>query len=134
MFERRRLRVYVAGPISKGDVFDNIIRGIKVGRQLVHDGLSPYVPHFDAYMFSWGDSDGNNTGALTWNEYLEWDLEWSVLAEAVYRLSGASVGADLEVQHALERGIPVFFEEDDGYQKLLGYAVSRSLTGKQRGA
>jgi hypothetical protein len=127
-FERRRLRVYIAGPITKGDRFENVTHAIRTGKQMVKDGLAPYIPHFDAYMTLGGDD-------ISWNSYLEWDLEWSNLAEAIYRLDGESVGADLEVKHAEEHSIPVFYEtgdlRDNGYDDLLQYARSRNLTGKR---
>lgn len=133
-FERRRLRVYVAGPISKGDVFDNIVRAIKFGRQMVHDGLAPYIPHFDAYMFAWGDGTGANTEEISWNGYLEWDLEWVATAEAVFRVAGESRGADLEAEIAFGLGIPVFYDDPDGlgYAALLDFAEGKGLTGVRK--
>ena len=131
-FERRRLRVYVAGPISKGDVFDNIVRAIKAGRTMVQQGLAPYIPHFDAYMFAWGDGSGQNTEEVSWNGYLEWDLEWVAQSEAVYRVYGESKGADLECSIASKLGIPIFYEHGDGMNKLLAFARERSLTGVRR--
>ena len=126
-FERRRLRVYVAGPITKGDRFENVTRAIRVGKQMVKDGLAPYIPHFDAYMTLGGDD-------ISWNSYLEWDLEWSTLAEAVYRLDGESTGADLEVKHARAHDIPVFYETNEHhpertYEGLMAYATYKGLTG-----
>jgi hypothetical protein len=120
--ERRRLRVYVAGPISS-DVFSGLHRGVEAGRKLFLDGLAPFVPHFDAFFFL---PDGN------WNAYLEYDLEYILTTEAVFRLGGESKGADLEVKHAMEAGIPVFYEYDDGgYEALLAYAERRGLAGKR---
>ena len=137
MIERRRLRVYVAGPISTG-VFDGLHRGVAAGRQLFLDGLAPFVPHFDAFFFL---PDGN------WNAYLEYDLEYILTADAVYRLAGESKGADLECQKAEELGIPVFYEQQytvtevlkdvyrqetrPGYYDLLAYAKSRGLDGRR---
>lgn len=135
-FERRRLRVYVAGPISS-DIFEGVTRAIRVGKQMVADGLAPYIPHLDAFMFMHHE-DG------AWNSFLEWDLEWSTLAEAVYRLEGASRGADLEVKMAEELGTPVFHESptvvrdrrttsgyrtEGGYATLLKYATEQGLRG-----
>lgn len=124
--QRRRLRVYVAGPISSGDRLENIYRGLQAGKQMVRDGLAPHVPHFDAYMFP--------DDTISWNAFLEWDLEWVVQAEALYRLQGPSRGADLEVEKAVIHGIPIFYEDDTGagYQALLSYAESLSLTGVRR--
>lgn len=124
-FKRRRLRVYVAGPISKGDVFDNIVRAMKVGRQMVLDGLAPYIPHLDAFLFAWGDGSGTNTKEISWEQYLEWDLEWVALSEAIFRVAGESKGADLEVSVAKSLGIPVFFEDQGEYDNLLTLAALR---------
>src|SRR6185503_12608413 len=99
-FERRRLRVYVAGPISS-NVFEGVARGSAAGRKMFLDGLAPFVPHFDAY---WWLPEGN------WNAYLEYDLEYISVSDAVYRLDGASKGADLECEVAKNLGIPVFRE------------------------
>lgn len=120
--ERRRLRVYVAGPITKGDVFENVTRAIRVGKQMVKDGLAPYIPHFDSYMFPGED--------VSWNAFLEWDFEWASLAEAVYRLEGESAGADREVALAQEQGIPVFYEDE--YDTLLAMAYNEGLLGVRR--
>lgn len=130
--ERRRLRVYLAGPMSSGDRFENITGAIRVARKMVQDGLAPYVPQFDAYMFPGED--------ITWNGFLEWDMEWVAVSEAVYRLAGESKGADLECLKASERGIPVFYQFNHdgnpsplwGYMKMLEYAESQALTGVRR--
>lgn len=126
--EHRRLRVYVAGPMSHGDVFDNMVRGIKAGRQMVADGLAPYIPHLDLFLMGASYID-TNTHTLQWNSALEWDLEWVASSEAVYRLEGPSKGADLEVERAIEHGIPVFFEDTNQYDDLMQYARNRNLTG-----
>ena len=126
VFERRRARVYVAGPISS-DVMLGVQRGFAAGRQLFLDGMAPYIPHADALWFL---PDGN------WNAYLEYDLEYVSICDAVYRLAGASKGADLECEVAENLGIPVFFEdptEDElGYEELLLFAEMANLNGKQQ--
>jgi hypothetical protein len=128
-FERRRLRVYVAGPISS-NVFEGVARGSAAGRKLFLDGLAPFVPHFDAY---WWLPEGN------WNAYLEYDLEYISVVDAVYRLDGDSKGADLECRVARELGIPIFYENvldappgNWGYRALLDYAELKGLRGKRQ--
>jgi hypothetical protein len=110
----------------------NIHRAIFVGRQLVLDGLAPYVPHFDAYMFAHGDGDSGNTHVVSWNAYLEWDLEWVAQSEAMLVLAGKSKGAKLEAKIAKSLGIPVFYEVDGGYHELLRFAADQGLTGVRR--
>lgn len=122
-FERRRLRVYVAGPISS-DVFGGVARGVAMGRQMFLDGFAPFVPHFDAFFFLPDSAD-------KWNAYLEYDLEYVSVCDAVYRLSGESKGADLECLVATELGIPVFSEEDTdlAYTRLRQFAKAERLEG-----
>lgn len=130
MFERRRLRVYVAGPISKGDTLKNVHRAIEFGAQLLEDGFAPYVPHLDAYMTlaAAAETPGQSDD---WRKLLEWDLEWVSVSDAVFRLSGESVGADLECSVAADLGIPVFREGyvQGGYADLRRLAEKRGLTG-----
>lgn len=146
-FERRRLRVYVAGPISKGDTLRNIHRGVEAGAKLFADGFAPYIPHFDAYMTFAAAAETPGEGDA-WKALLEWDLEWVAASDAVYRLKGVSKGADLECEVAAGLGIPVFYEGDPyscgiascagacgavGYVGLQRYAESLGLTGVRRG-
>lgn len=109
-FERRRLRVYVAGPISKGDVWENVITGIRWGRTMLRDGLAPYVPHLDAYLTLEPGQAPPEDGHSTWNALLEWDLEWVSVSDAIFRIAGESRGADLECNVATKLGIPVYHE------------------------
>jgi hypothetical protein len=54
----RRRRVYVAGPMSQGDVWDHVRRAIDVAEALLALGYAPFVPHL-----SW-----------TWHERYPHDL------------------------------------------------------------
>lgn len=129
--ERRRLRVYVAGPISKGDTVENVWNGIRVGRKLLQLGFAPYIPHLDAYLtlnaaanFA-PDDDGPSA---QWRMLLEWDLEWVFASEAILRLPGESRGADLECARAEAHGIPVFHD----IAPLVTYAEGLGLTGVRK--
>jgi hypothetical protein len=112
--------VYVAGPISN-DVFEGVHRGFAAGKQMFQDGMAPFIPHADAFWFL---GEGN------WNAYLEYDLEYVSICDAVFRLDGESKGADLECEVALTLGIPVFKEAD--YDLLLMHAYDMNLAGKQQ--
>ena len=128
-YERRRARVYVAGPISS-DPMTGVYRATAVSRQMFLDGLAPFVPHWDV---AW------HLGPEHWNGYLEFDLEYVAVCDAVYRLRGESRGADKECAVALTLGIPIFYQDlcetaetDYGYTELLGYFAERSLTGVRK--
>lgn len=45
--------------------------------------------------------------------WMEVDIPWVAVADAVLRLPGESVGADLETGYAEEQGIPVFYGLDE---------------------
>jgi len=127
--ERRRLRVYVAGPISKGDVVENVWNGIRMGRELLNRGFAPYIPHLDAYLtLNAAANYAEGEVSDQWRMLLEWDLEWVLASEAVLRLPGISKGADLECHRAEAHGIPVFRDIDE----LETYAVSLGLTGVRK--
>lgn len=120
-----RQRVYIAGPISKGDLAANINQATEAFLALAKAGFAPMCPHWSS--FSGGAKvfaspfaglavgtvyavAGANPNELTHGDWLAIDLEWVRVSDAVLRLPGESTGADLEVAEAVRRGIPVFFD------------------------
>lgn len=94
------IKVYVAGPISRGHVAANIHRAIQVANQLCDLGFTPYVPHLNHFW-----------DLVTPRPYAFWiklDKEFLPCCSAVLRIPGESLGADYETTFAEERGIPVF--------------------------
>lgn len=106
----RQTRVYVAGPIKKGDRAENLRRGIEAGERLHAAGYVVFIPHLNEL---WQAQHPH-----TWTEWLEHDLEWVSQCDAVLRIDGESEGADLEVTFAEVRGIPVFRTHEDLVAKL----------------
>jgi hypothetical protein len=109
--------VYVSGPISKGDLIDNIRRAHWAGVALLKAGLAPCIPHGSCF---WGNRIRDaafvpelSTDDITHAEWLAIDLEIVGRCDAVLRLDGESKGADMEVAHARDRNIPVFFRLED---------------------
>lgn len=95
------MRVYVAGPYTKGDVVENVRAAVLAGDQIFGAGHTPYVPHL---THLW-----HTIRPRPWEDWLRLDLEWVDVCDALIRLPGASKGADMEVAHAERRGIPVYF-------------------------
>lgn len=98
-----RPRVYVAGPISKGDISANIAAGIAAGLALLRHGYAVYIPHFSHTV-----DPGATVGSPSYEMWLDNDFTWIAVCDAVLRLPGESAGADREVQFANSRDIPVY--------------------------
>jgi hypothetical protein len=106
-----RKRVYVACPISNGDVnrdrevLDaNFQKAITVFDQLWEMGLAPLCPAFTVKHPRWE--------RVPYNTWTEIDAPWVLASHAVFRIPGESKGADEECQLALDAGIPVFTDFD----------------------
>jgi hypothetical protein len=104
-----RPRVYVAGPISCGDLKTNVSRAFAVGRQLVQAGFSVFMPHWSCFDDDLKLSIEANNSGVTYSEWMEVALAMVERSDAVLRLPGKSRGADVEVKFAGACMIPVFF-------------------------
>lgn len=94
------LKIYVAGPYTKGDVARNVARAIEMGNELWRLGFVPFVPHLTHFWHFYGRKD--------YREWLWYDQQWLLVCDAVLRIPGESSGADEETAKAVEVGIPVF--------------------------
>lgn len=118
-----RKRIYIAGPISKGDLCENINRATAAFVALAKAGFAPLCPHWSVYSkpCSWSCTGGAAAGGdvlckattmgndqMTHADWMGVDLPWVAVCDAVLRLPGESTGADLETACAREHGIPVF--------------------------
>ena len=102
----RRTRVYIAGPISKGDLATNIKRGTDAALALLRAGYSPLCPMLTCYMDGCDPSACAGVGDP--EIWYDSDASWVAVSDCVLRLPGNSVGADGEVSLADRLGIPVF--------------------------
>jgi hypothetical protein len=94
-------RIYVAGPYSGGDTVQNVRNAIDVADELADAGFAPFVPHLCHFWHYAHPRD--------YQSWLDIDLAWVDVCDAVFRLGGESSGADGEVERAIARGIPVFY-------------------------
>ena len=99
------MKVYIAGPYTKGDVVLNVRWAILIADQVLERGHVPYVPHLTHFW--------HLLVPHTWETWLALDLEWLRDCDVVLRLPGESVGADLEVAEALKLGIRVVYRIED---------------------
>jgi hypothetical protein len=114
---RRKALVYVAGPISKGDVISNVCDAHNAGMALLKAGFAAIVPHGSVF---WGNrllftkTDGftfipeAQPAGTTHADWMGMDLAIVERCDAVLRLPGESKGADMETAHAKAHGVPVY--------------------------
>jgi len=94
------MRIYVAGPYTKGDTVRNVRDALHAAEILLGIGHVPYVLHLSAFWhFVFPHA------VEFWHAY---DLHWLEVCDALYRLPGESVGSDNEVARARELGLPVY--------------------------
>lgn len=99
------IRVYVAGPMTKGDYLLNVRAAIDAAAILRGLGFFPYMPQMTTLWH-----------LVAPREYEDWmvqDFEWLEACHALLRLPGVSAGADREVAHAKIHGIPSFSRIED---------------------
>ena len=101
-----KIRVYVAGPLTKGDTLKNISTAIHAGNDLLKRGFIPFIPHLNSLW----EIVCSEHPVSTW---LEYDKQWIRACHALLRLEGESPGADGEVEFCNERNIPVFHRISD---------------------
>lgn len=92
-------RVYVAGPITKGDQAKNVRAAIDVSNEIANAGMFPFCPHL-TWFWHMVHSHENQF-------WYEQDFPWLEVCHALYRIPGESVGSDAEEEFARERGIAV---------------------------
>ena len=102
-----RPKVYISGPITKGNRNWNYYQACEVERKLMLAGFAPLNPMRSmALPFAWQDD-------MPHDLWIEVDLPWVECSNAVLRLPGESKGADIECNHARDFGVPVFYELKD---------------------
>ena len=85
----RAIRVYVAGPYTKGDVAVNVREAILAGGRIYDAGMVPFVPHLTHFW--------HTVAPRPYEDWLRLDMEWLRVCDALLRLPGDSSGADKEL-------------------------------------
>lgn len=101
----RRLRVYISGPITKGDRVANFAQACQAQQHLIELGFAPLNPMLSMmHPAAWSIDHG---------EWLAADLPWVEMADCVLRLPGESTGADAECERARQTNTPIFTSVSD---------------------
>lgn len=94
------MKIYIAGPYTKGDVAQNVRKAIFAGDQVAERGHVPFIPHLTHFW--------HMLHPHAYEFWLEQDLAWLKECDAILRLPGESAGADSEVDYMESIGKPVF--------------------------
>src|ERR1700748_1714008 len=97
---KNKIRVYVAGPMTKGDYLQNVRMAIDAAQQLRDAGLYPYMPQMTTLWHLC-----HHRGYEDW---MDQDFVWLEQCHVLLRLPGESSGADREMSHATKHNIPIF--------------------------
>lgn len=95
-----KLKVYISGPYTKGDVVENVRKAIDAAEIISRLGHIPFVPHLTHFWHMIHLHD--------YKFWLDYDIEWLMMCDCMIRLPGESKGADIEEEAAEKYGIPIY--------------------------
>jgi hypothetical protein len=94
--------IYIAGPIGKDPQRPlNVKAGMEAAHAVIAAGHTPICPHLFFFL------DTMTPGAVGYEGWMRVDFHLLSKCDGLWRLPGASPGADREVAFAEEKGIPV---------------------------
>jgi len=96
------VKVYIAGPYSKGDIAVNVRNAIQAGEKIASFGMIPYIPHLTHFWHLL-----HSHPADYWYQY---DFYWLDVCDCLLRLPGESQGADEELKRMAENHRMVFLD------------------------
>jgi hypothetical protein len=102
--------IYIAGPITLGNPMHHTRKAVEFADILTNGGAVCHVPHLSILW--------DTITPKHWDFWMDMDMEIILRCDALFRMSGESRGADLEVKHAQENRIPVFNEVYGGLPKI----------------
>ena len=94
------MKVYIAGPYTKGDVVVNVRNAMEAAMAVLDAGHSPFVPHLCHFL--------HMHSPRPYETWIKYDLVFLPACEALIRLPGESAGADDEVIEARKLGLLVY--------------------------
>ena len=100
-----QLKVYIAGPYTKGGEATNVRNALEAADRVLEAGHVPFVPH----LFHFWDF----ISPKPYEVWMQLDHVMLHACEVVIRLPGESEGSDREVEQAREWNMPVFESVDD---------------------
>lgn len=107
------LRIYIAGPYTKGDVAINVRLAIDEWNALADLGFIPYCPHLTHFV--------HMIHPRPYEDWMTHAMAWLRACDALIRLPGHSKGAKREEKLAWSLDIPLFYNR----KELLTWAATQ---------
>ena len=98
------MKVYIAGPYTQGNTFENVETAVRVGNTVANLGHIPFIPHL--YHF-W-----NRKHEHDYDFWMRQGRQWLLSCDAILRLDGKSPGADKEMTEAMSNGLRIVTLDD----------------------
>ncbi len=103
---KTRPMVYIAGPLSKGVVALNIRKALEMAERVWDLGMVPVVPHLTTHFWNCMIPHKSTTHKKSF--WMAYDFAVLPHCDAMIRIKGISIGADMEEVECHRLGIPVF--------------------------
>ena len=99
--------IYIIGAYS-GDVEHNIIDAEKVSIDLIRQGHHVFTPHKNTAGY-----EKYEDGIITYQTWIDMDLDILSRCDAVFVMKNSerSKGSKIEIQKAMELGLPIIYEK-----------------------
>lgn len=98
------MRIYLAGPYTKGDVALNIRRMIELAELIVEVGHTPFIPLLYHFWHLMSPHD--------YSYWMDLDHTWIEACDALVWLDGEFSGTQEDISIAEEVGIAVYSEQE----------------------
>lgn len=102
---KKIVKVYIASPYTEGDAAQNVRLQINFANKLMNEGFYPYTPllsHFHHMIYE-----------RTYDDWMDHCMVWVDSCDCLLRVGGNSKGAEKEIEHAKDIGIPIFYNLND---------------------
>lgn len=96
------IKVFIAGPYTKGDRDENLNKMIDTTNELINHGFNPLPLNLCYHLVEYKHKRENYV------DWIEITSQWVEKCDCLLRLTGQSSGADGEVDLAKKLNIPVF--------------------------
>lgn len=101
----KKLKVYIAGPYTKGDIGLNVKNAMSIAEGCFKRGFVPFIPHLAHFQ--------HIAYPRSYDHWLNYVMEWLKVCDFVLRIPGESAGADKEVELASQLKIPIVYSIED---------------------